>query len=615
MLHGEKIRLVIWDLDETFWRGTLSEGGIREYVVAHHEIVVELAARGIVSSICSKNDPEAVEAVLKDQGLWGYFVFPSIDWTAKGPRLKQLIEDIQLRPETALFIDDNASNRAEAATHVPGLQTCSDAIIGHLLADELLKGKPDPGLTRLKQYRMLQQRKSDERSAGADNGAFLRASHIKVVVDPDIAANLDRAIELINRTNQLNFTKARLPDERMVAEQELLTLTRRYNNQAGLIRVWDDYGDHGFCGFYVVSTIVGSHDKELLHFCFSCRILGMGVEQWLYERLGRPKIEIHGDVSSELDGRERIDWINSDLGGSLVFAEGYANSLPPSFAAQSQTVLAPEIRVRGSCELTAIAHYLQQETPALVQLTSYRKGAFFVTRNETTNLGLFASGLNDEVKHEIDAFGLFPEDYDQCLFEAVSPGTPFVLATWGDAYLPVYRHARLGFEISMAAIWGGLQQRSDLTDTAIPDRVGGVRNSDDDLSHFFSLYVLTPEQQAQITRITRHLRENYIYGGPIGQDAQSRNLSAILNRIPANSPVAILLPPIPSNKARSAVQTYHATAGEVVQRFPNAFVLDPSPYIASPADQQDSPDHLDRMVYFNIYKELVDRIGRQLAPG
>ena len=31
---AEKVRLVIWDLDETFWRGTLTEGGI-EYVQAH----------------------------------------------------------------------------------------------------------------------------------------------------------------------------------------------------------------------------------------------------------------------------------------------------------------------------------------------------------------------------------------------------------------------------------------------------------------------------------------------------------------------------------------------------------------------------------------------------
>ena len=71
----EAVRLVIWDLDETFWKGTLDEGGIKEYVQAHHDVVVELARRGIVSSICSKNDADAVRAILQEKGIWEYSSF------------------------------------------------------------------------------------------------------------------------------------------------------------------------------------------------------------------------------------------------------------------------------------------------------------------------------------------------------------------------------------------------------------------------------------------------------------------------------------------------------------------------------------------------------------
>ena len=49
-VFSEAIRLVIWDLDETFWDGTLTEGGIA-YRRDHHDLVVELARRGIMSSI------------------------------------------------------------------------------------------------------------------------------------------------------------------------------------------------------------------------------------------------------------------------------------------------------------------------------------------------------------------------------------------------------------------------------------------------------------------------------------------------------------------------------------------------------------------------------------
>jgi len=52
---SEAVRLVIWDLDQTFWHGTLTEGGVR--LRSDAEVIVHtLAARGIMSSICSKND-------------------------------------------------------------------------------------------------------------------------------------------------------------------------------------------------------------------------------------------------------------------------------------------------------------------------------------------------------------------------------------------------------------------------------------------------------------------------------------------------------------------------------------------------------------------------------
>ena len=55
MYQFEKIKLVIWDLDETFWKGTLSE----EHVSIPEEnrrLVLRMTDIGIVNSICSKND-------------------------------------------------------------------------------------------------------------------------------------------------------------------------------------------------------------------------------------------------------------------------------------------------------------------------------------------------------------------------------------------------------------------------------------------------------------------------------------------------------------------------------------------------------------------------------
>lgn len=596
MLEKEAVRLVIWDLDETFWKGTLSEGGIQEYIQAHHDTVIELAKRGIISSICSKNEHQSVETVLREKNLWDYFILPSIDWSPKGPRLKALIEDIQLRPESVLFIDDNVSNREEAKAHIPGLQIADESIIASLLNHPLLKGKDDSNLERLKQYQLLQRRKQDEKAAGNDNTGFLRASNIHVSIEPNIAAHLDRAIELINRTNQLNFTKSRLPEDQTAAKQELLHMTSRYFNQAGLIRVWDNYGDYGYCGLYIVHTL--HHTKRLLQFCFSCRILGMGVERWLYQKLGRPDITISGDVQSDLKAEGEIDWINQDLNGAMLFSEGDGSTaLPATHEILQFTV--PAIRLRGGCELDALSHYLRQETSDLRTHTNYTKGAFILRQDSTINTALGLSPLSNELKQELDALALDHQNFDGHIFDAPPAGSFFILSTWGDLYLPIYRHKTMGFDVSLAfIIWGeGLY---DLTRATV-----------ENLQKYFDLHRYKADAREHAVRVINHLRENYVFVGALEGNKLYHNWQNILRKIPSNCTVAILLPNCHRGQQSVNALQYHSILRDAAKDFPNVFLLDTTPYINKQEDQQDALDHLDRMVYFNIYKDLMQEVARR----
>src|ERR1700742_2260416 len=108
-----QIKMVIWDLDETFWFGTLSEGGI-QVCPSNVEMVRVLNSRGIVSSICSKNDHDHARQELERIGIWNDFVFPRIAFAAKGPAIASIVDDANLRPDNVLFIDDNHLNLEEA---------------------------------------------------------------------------------------------------------------------------------------------------------------------------------------------------------------------------------------------------------------------------------------------------------------------------------------------------------------------------------------------------------------------------------------------------------------------------------------------------------------------
>jgi FkbH-like protein len=301
-----KVKLVIWDLDETFWGGTLAEEGMTP-VAANAETVRELSRRGIINSICSKNDYETAKSKLVELGIWGYFVFPAISFNPKGQAIAQMIEEAALRAENVLFIDDNPSNLEEVKFFNPGIMTAHPAdVLETLLDHEHLAGKPDPELTRLKQYQFLQKKVEERSTTSLSNDEFLRTSNIRVTIDYDVEANFDRVVELINRTNQLNYTKVRLEDP--VSLKRFRRSLGSFGYNSGCVWVRDSYGDYGLVGFFMLKRRAGQ--KRLQHFLFSCRTMNMGIEQYVYEMLDRPDVDIVKPVSYPPVTHKKVDWIN-----------------------------------------------------------------------------------------------------------------------------------------------------------------------------------------------------------------------------------------------------------------------------------------------------------------
>ena len=197
---------------------------------------------------------------------------------------------------------------------VPGIRVAGPEVIDRLLSLPELAGKDDRQRTRLHQYRVLEQKLVDRGEDPGTNEAFLRSCDIRIGVFTDSECEGDRLFELVNRTNQLNFTKRRPDREEFDA---MLADTRR---SSGYIRVRDRYGDYGICGFYSIAA----DGAALTDFLFSCRILNMGVEQWVYDHLGRPPVSVVGEVVATLDGS--VDWITRD--DALFDADTYGSGAP-----------------------------------------------------------------------------------------------------------------------------------------------------------------------------------------------------------------------------------------------------------------------------------------------
>ncbi len=376
----QQIKLVIWDLDETFWQGTLSEGPVT-LIEKNCSIVRTLNRRGIVSSICSKNTFEDARVRLEQAGMWDSFVFPRIAWAPKGQLISEIITDMQLRAPNVLFVDDNPGNLEEAKFYNPDLQTATPEILETILDLDACKGKNDEALSRLNQYKILEQKQAEKQRTGSSNEDFLRSSGIRVRISTDCLAEQNRILEMINRTNQLNYTKIRLQ------EDELETLLNDASVEAAYVRVADNYGDYGICGFYA------ARGGRLLHFLFSCRILNMGVENWLYNKLQCPDISIDGECATPLRAGSTPDWITEESGDEPLSTGDQKSESPWK---------KPRILIKGGCDLEQIGPYLTKGLHLDTEFTRVSQHGLSVHGEHTEILKRCNRATIDTYGHIID---------------------------------------------------------------------------------------------------------------------------------------------------------------------------------------------------------------------
>jgi len=570
--------LVVWDLDDTLWAGTLSEGPV-VLDRATADVVRTLNRRGIVNSVCSKNDQAAAREVLEEAGLWDEVVFARIDWSPKGARVAQIVDDAQLRAEDVLFIDDLALNREEVRQAVPGIQVAGPGIIHRLLSLPELAGKDDRQLSRLHQYRVLEQRLTDRVATPGSNEEFLRSCDIRVGVFTDPESEADRLFELVNRTNQLNFTKRRPAREEFDA---MLADTRR---SSGYVRVRDRYGDYGICGFFSLSPHHGPRDGGasdggvLPDFLFSCRLLNMGVEQWLYDFLGRPPVTQAGEVASPLEGS--VDWITRD--DALFDAEAARSVGRPgagTTGGQPDRVL-----MVGGCDLAAVEQFLGGDIVTAFSHTGPNGSFVYVGHTETIRQS--ASGISPEQGRLVDRIPFL----DQGVFASPAVVAPrydvLVLSVLTDYTQGLYRHRDLGLIVP----WH--QHNLDATDRdnwPWIERRFGREGVDRAFLEWFA--------------------EEFEFLGGITVDRFQQNIRWLAATIPSGARLVLLNgAEVPIQRPTEPDRHLHhramnAALTQVVAELPNASVCDVRAFAAGPDDLMSDIRHYRRHVYLQMAEEI-----------
>ena len=268
-----KVKLLVTDLDNTLWDGILVEDPDREYKLRPgvRDTLTALDERGILLSIASKNNPEDAEKQLRRLDLWDLFLHPRITWDPKSEGIRRIVEALNIGMDTVAFIDDSEFERAEVTASLPAVRAFgADAYASLPDREEFTVPVTEESRRRRNLYREEQVRASSFEYARMDYDVFLASCDTVLSLEEYTEANRDRVLELVQRTNQLNFSGNRYTRESLeslLAEADVVPV---------VMRCCDRFGDYGIIGFAILS--LREDAVEITDLMFSCRVQGKKVE-------------------------------------------------------------------------------------------------------------------------------------------------------------------------------------------------------------------------------------------------------------------------------------------------------------------------------------------------
>lgn len=288
-LFGRNKKGLVLDLDDTLWGGIVGDDGadnlaigtelpkgqiytkFQQYIKAQKEI-------GVFLTVDSKNDMESALSGLHHQDcVLGEDDFVAIcaNWESKDQNLLSIADELQVLPESLVFVDDNPAERFIVEERIPEVSVPEIGKIqdyiriidrsGFFEVTSLSKDDKK----RVIMYQENAKRKKEEASF-KDYGEYLQSLGMHADIKEFDAVHYARIAQLSNKSNQFNLTTHRYTKE----EIEEIANDPSYLTLYGKLE--DRFGDNG-----VVSIVIGEIEEKVCHirlWLMSCRVLKRGME-------------------------------------------------------------------------------------------------------------------------------------------------------------------------------------------------------------------------------------------------------------------------------------------------------------------------------------------------
>ena len=265
------IKCVVWDLDNTLWKGVLLEDeqvSLQDNVV---DIIKTLDGRGILQSLASRNEHAQAIAKLQTFGLNEYFLYPQINWNSKAHSIQEIAKLINIGTDAIAFIDDQLFELEEVSFSLPDVLCINVSDLAQLLDMPEMNPRfitEDAQKRRLMYLNDIERKQAEETFVGSQ-AEFLATLNLHVTISSAQEEDLQRAEELTMRTHQLNTTGY------TYSYEELNQFRRSKNHRLLIASLEDRYGSYGKIGLAILECQDRLWTVKLL--LMSCRVMSRGV--------------------------------------------------------------------------------------------------------------------------------------------------------------------------------------------------------------------------------------------------------------------------------------------------------------------------------------------------
>lgn len=287
------VKCLVWDLDDTLWEGTLLEGDDIRPRDGVLRVIAELDSRGILQSVCSRNDHDSAWERLGQLGLAGYFVVPQIGFGRKSDAVRRIADRLEFDLATIAFIDDQPAERAEVAFHLPQVRCYAAEQMSSLtrLAAFTPATVTADARRRRQMYQASDRREAEQTSFAGPDQEFLRSLNLVMRIARATEEDIARLCELTVRTSQMNATGLHHSEAAL----------RAFLDEPGEVvlatALADRFGPYGTVGVTLLARHPGVWHLRLL--ATSCRAMTCGAGSvmlnWLTGQAARAAVHLVAD--------------------------------------------------------------------------------------------------------------------------------------------------------------------------------------------------------------------------------------------------------------------------------------------------------------------------------